>query len=244
MSGPRRKEDLIVEWIGQEALVYCSSTSRAFCLNPVASRIFTLCDGEHTPAAMANSLTDLSTLPDEREASVSNSLAMLEKHGLLQDLVLSPSRRDFLKVAAVLVPTVLVVGAPLPAMAASTDCINNNSCATGNFGCNPCDPGAGNANPPDCSARPGDSRQYYCMRLYHIPTSVGAGGVLTILSTSCRGDSIVGGGFPNCEPETTIGATAGKWHRTCDLARQAVIDDWLLTTRTQSPANYKCCYCG
>src|SRR4051812_32599420 len=49
-----RTEDLIVEALGDELLVYDSERDRAHSLNGTAARVWELCDGERDPAALAD----------------------------------------------------------------------------------------------------------------------------------------------------------------------------------------------
>lgn len=49
-TGPAaRQDDLIVEHVGDEILVYDLRTHRAYCLNRTAAALWSLCDGQTDP---------------------------------------------------------------------------------------------------------------------------------------------------------------------------------------------------
>lgn len=128
---PRQLPDLDVQWLEGEAVIYHPGTTQALYLNEVCSRVFSLCDGTHSEAAMAEQL-------GYDGASVEHALAMLEQYGLLRPDALP--RREFLRAAAWL-PVILAVTAPEPAMAASASCITHPQCGTNGPAnlCAPCD---------------------------------------------------------------------------------------------------------
>ena len=228
MDLPQRKPDLIIEWLGDEALIYSDEHAKAFCLNPLCSKIFQLCDGQHSVRAMAKTLTGDSK---QREAAVLESLTVLQEHGLLQSLP-KLRRRELLKASA-LIPVVLAVAAPLPAAAQSAGgggpsgtCITNTACNTGPFGCNPCD--QTNGTPAVCPPN------QFCMKLMAL--SRAANGLDVAPGTTCANDSEIVG-FRNCEPENPV---TGIWHRNCTFARAQAVARQL---PGQAVDNYKCCFC-
>jgi hypothetical protein len=146
-----RSEDLIVEELGDEVLVYDSNSDTAHCLSPDAARVWGLCDG----GTSIESLTAQVSLTAER---VENALVELERCELLEARPTltgdGHTRRELgLKVAqvgaaAAAVPLIVSVAAPTPAMAvtpafcferSSGNCGTQTGC-TKEVGCCCCTP--------------------------------------------------------------------------------------------------------
>jgi hypothetical protein len=132
-----RTQDLIVQEMGEETLVFDRRTDVAHCLSPVASLIWSLCNGTTDHPALTAAVA--ATGVDDAEAVVDAALLDLADKDLLQDGV---SRRVAMKkmakygAGALAVPLVVSVMAPAAAMATSpgtqaagTVCTNNNQCA-------------------------------------------------------------------------------------------------------------------
>ena len=51
-----RSEELVIEELGDELLVYDESTHRAHCLSATAARVWRACDGQRTPDALCAEL--------------------------------------------------------------------------------------------------------------------------------------------------------------------------------------------
>ena len=64
-------------------IVYDSTRDRVHYLNATASVVFTLCDGEHSPDAMADELATLFGV-DPPQPEVADCLANFAAEGLLQ----------------------------------------------------------------------------------------------------------------------------------------------------------------
>ena len=132
-----RSDDLIVEELGDEVLVYDSSSDMAHCLTPDAARVWRLCDGN----------TSIDSLPAQADLSaerVVQALRELESSELFEQAPTlggdGHTRREMgLKVAkvgaaAAAMPLIVSVAAPAPAMAATLAfCANFSS---GNCGSN------------------------------------------------------------------------------------------------------------
>ena len=116
-----RAEDLIVEEVGDEVLVYDSNADTAHCLSPDAASVWRRCDGK-TPIEGLTAQVDLSA---ER---VESALSELERCELLEEppTPAGHTRRDLtLKVAkisaaAAATPLIISVAAPTPAQAATS----------------------------------------------------------------------------------------------------------------------------
>lgn len=124
-SLPRaRQDDLLVETVGDELLLYDQNSYTAHCLSPIAACIWRHCDGEHD-------VTDLAVLAGASERLVADALHELREKDLLdaepalmQSTVPGESRREALgRVArygaAAAVPLVVSATAATPAMASS-----------------------------------------------------------------------------------------------------------------------------
>ncbi|MEG3436903.1 PqqD family peptide modification chaperone [Pannus brasiliensis CCIBt3594] len=132
-----RKEELFLQEMGEELLVYDRERSTSHCLNPIAARVWQTCDGQHTIPEIAEKLgqdrPDLSLGPIEIQDLVRQVLDELESRHLLLEYQ-SPdrntariSRRKALKntvlvggfALGALSPSIRSIVAPTPAMASS-----------------------------------------------------------------------------------------------------------------------------
>ncbi len=125
----KRVERLVVKELDGEILVYDLDNDEAHCLNGTASAVWKQCNGNATPAQVANRLQG--TCPGLTEELVLLALAQLQKRDLLVDAVTVPgdiaglSRREALKRfgltagAALMAPLITSIVAPTPAQAAS-----------------------------------------------------------------------------------------------------------------------------
>jgi hypothetical protein len=140
-----RSEDLVVEELGDELLVYDLTTDQAHALGPAAARVWRACDGKTDAVAFSVELG----LDDE---TITRALDELRANRLLDEgTELAPgiSRRDLsVKVAKVggavaATPLIVSLAAPLPAaaqtvtplqcaqditMGCGTECMNRNCC--------------------------------------------------------------------------------------------------------------------
>src|SRR4051794_18492497 len=76
-----RIDELVVEEVGDELLIYDSAKKRAHCLSATAARVWRACDGQGSVEALSETLSlsaeDVSRTLDELEA-----LELLERTGL------------------------------------------------------------------------------------------------------------------------------------------------------------------
>lgn len=131
-----RADELVVETLKDEILIYDLSRDQASCLNPTAALVWKYADGKTSVADIAKKMSkDLGSSVDTRV--VYYALEQLDKKHLLAQSVQAPkqyqqmSRRDFLVKAgvvgaAVAIPVVIAMAAPSPAMA--------GVCSTGGCG--------------------------------------------------------------------------------------------------------------
>lgn len=140
-----RTQDLLVERIDDELVVYDLYDKQVHCLGPLATSIFELCDGQRSSSelALAASAGTGRTVTGEEVAA---ALAELDEHGLLVRPTLAVhnglSRRDMMRKSARLgaavaaVPLITSVVAPTAAMALNgiptgcTGCGQNKDCAS------------------------------------------------------------------------------------------------------------------
>jgi hypothetical protein len=122
-----RVDQLSVEPLGDETLVYDLSNNKAHCLNRTAAAVWRLCDGQTSVADMTASLRhQLGANVDEDV--VQAALQELTKTNLLQEgmpalqpgfLGSAMSRREISIRAGIMVPVVASILVPRPAAAAS-----------------------------------------------------------------------------------------------------------------------------
>jgi hypothetical protein len=122
-----RVDQLTVETLGDETLVYDLSNNKAHCLNRTAAAVWRLCDGQNTiPAIAARLRQELDATLDDSVVPV--ALQELSKANLLQQdpAAIQPgflgstlSRREMSIRAGLMVPVVASILVPTPAAAAS-----------------------------------------------------------------------------------------------------------------------------
>lgn len=119
-----RHEDLLVEELPEELLVYDLKSFRAHCLNRAAAIVWRACDGRTTVEEMARRVGEKLEIPQD-DTVVRLALAQLRKARLMETPLARDeprvSRRDVLRrlgIAAALLPLVHTIVAP-DAMAAS-----------------------------------------------------------------------------------------------------------------------------
>ena len=158
MNLPQAKsENIVVNTLKDEVLIYDLSTNQAFCLNETASHVFNACDGKTT----FDELQSRYGYPDEL---IFLALDGLKKNALLADEYHSPfaglNRREVIRrvglASMVALPVISGLVAPTPAMAQSTACTTGVSQGQGNCpGGQRCVGGACSVCIPTGSAVPG-----------------------------------------------------------------------------------------
>ena len=141
-----RKDDLVIQEVTGETLVYDLKSHQAHCLNHTAALVWKNCDGKRTVAQLMQRLERELKSPVSEEV-VWLALDQLEKSNLLEEGTLVPlglapmSRRALIRslgvATALAVPLVTSIVSPTAAQAFSK---------CGGFGA-PC----GGANPPCCA---------------------------------------------------------------------------------------------
>lgn len=123
-----RREELVIEELPDETLVYDLKRHKAHCLNHTAAAVWRHCDGSTTIPQLALILKEESDLPRD-EGIVRLALDRLQKAKLLEDgfngTGISHSRRDLVKKlalfgGAMMLPMVSSITSPAAAMQAST----------------------------------------------------------------------------------------------------------------------------
>jgi hypothetical protein len=116
---------LTIQHVGLETLIYDERRHQAFCLNPVSSAVWALCDGSHSPAEIAVKVAL------ELKHPVSEGLVLLALEELRRDALLVAgsvpvaladlSRREIMRKlgtgAALLLPAIAMIAAPRAAEA-------------------------------------------------------------------------------------------------------------------------------
>lgn len=130
-----RREDLIVEELPNEVLVYDLKTDKAHCLNRTAALIWKNCDGEKTEGEIASLLEDELKTPMSMQV-VMLGLEELAGNGLLKEDASAPprarvSRRRLIQqlglTAAIALPVIMSLSVPAAAGAGSAadPCVAN-----------------------------------------------------------------------------------------------------------------------
>jgi len=136
-----RSEELILQDVGDEVLIYDQRRHRAFCLNPMAAVVFRQADGRRTIADLSRIVERTFGVP-EGEALVRLAVNRLARARLLENWrsfmadPQSPSRREVMRrigrwglsaSLALLLPSVKAILAPTAAQTATTirpdDCV-------------------------------------------------------------------------------------------------------------------------
>jgi hypothetical protein len=121
----RLTQDLAIQQVGDETLVYDERRHMAFCLNRVAAAVWQECNGELDASQIADRLTVKLAHPISREV-VDFALAQLSRDGLLQipaapAPVAALSRRSLMARAGagavMMLPVVAAIMAPRAAQA-------------------------------------------------------------------------------------------------------------------------------
>jgi hypothetical protein len=145
-TNPRaRKDGLIVQKLPDETLVYDLERDRAHCLNQTAAIVWQHCDGQSSAKEIARALKDKTKQPvDERLVWL--AIEQLGRNHLLKETPALPrhltgiNRRELVRAlgltAAVAIPVVASIIAPLPAQAATclppgASCTSSAECCSG-----------------------------------------------------------------------------------------------------------------
>lgn len=139
-----RQNDLVVQELPEEVLVYDLKKHKAFCLNQTAAFVWRHADGETTVEQIAYLLQKKLRTPVD-ESVVWFALEQLAKDGLLENKVDAPlmfagmNRRDLIKTlgksAAVALPLVMMITAPTAASAQSGCRQKGQTCGGSNGTC-------------------------------------------------------------------------------------------------------------
>ena len=133
MTPKARHENLVVQELGDETVVYDEKRNHVHRLNRTSALVWKNCDGRKTVADLAE-LIQVEMGASVTEEIVWLALEQLEKERLLEEKLVRPedaknvTRRQMLKKAALvggmtlLLPVVQSIVAPTPAMAMSVSC--------------------------------------------------------------------------------------------------------------------------
>jgi hypothetical protein len=159
-----RKDNIVVQEMDGEVLIYDLINNRAFCLNQTSALVWQNCDGTKTVAEISDVLgRELKSQTNEDVVWLAINQLSKEKLLLQEPATVNKfaglSRREVIKkvglASAIAIPVITSLVAPMAIHAAST-CIAGNACtctnASGNSG-DPCTPTAGTACAVDCICR-------------------------------------------------------------------------------------------
>ena len=148
LSPKARKQRLVIKKLADETLVYDEINNKAHCLNSTAGMVWKFCDGRTSIAQMTRMLEDEMSAPVPEQV-VWLAIKQLEESSLLEVKVAEAnwnslaSRRELVRrlgIAAVVLPLITSIQAPVAAQAGS--CRTAGQPCTG-AGLGNCCPGMG-----------------------------------------------------------------------------------------------------
>lgn len=118
---PSKTENVVVQNLESELLIYDLVTNKVFCLNETSAIIYQACDGK-------TSFDELKNKHNLTDEIIFLALDLLKKENLLEENFVSPlqgmNRRKVVKIigktSLIAIPIISSLMAPSPAMAAST----------------------------------------------------------------------------------------------------------------------------
>ena len=157
-----RKNDIVVQQLKDETLVYDLKSNKAYCLNETSALVWGLCNGKRTVSDISDEMTK-ATKTLIREEFVALALdqfdkdELLENGGSMEGHFGNFSRRDVIRkvgfASVIALPVISSIVAPKASMAQSsalqgfsTPCATDGQCASGScstFLNQCCTPGAG-----------------------------------------------------------------------------------------------------
>lgn len=162
-----RKDDLVVQEMPDEVLVYDLKSHKAHCLNQTAAVVWNHCDGQTTAAEIAG-LMEQEWRKPVGEDVVWLALKQLDKANLLQEPLAKSeggrrfSRREVIRRlgigVAVAAPLIVTITSPQSVHAAT--CVPNNACSAATCGL-PCGDTGQDCNTKICK-RDGNSNNFSC----------------------------------------------------------------------------------
>ncbi len=138
-----REENLVVQELPEEILVYDLKTEQAHCLNKTAAFVWKHCDGKTPVTDIAKLLEGIFGNPVEDDF-VRLAINLLDEKNLLNEKTSSrfnlPNRREIIRkiglASVVALPVVASLAAPIGALAnANCACVNPGDCMS-QVGCN------------------------------------------------------------------------------------------------------------
>lgn len=151
-----RSDELVVEEVGDEILVYDQRNDRAHCLSGAAARVWRASDGDTTVEQMSDALEiDLDVVRDAlQELGGCDLLEAWQPAGVTR----REATTKLAKVGAVAAaaPLIYSIAAPSPALATSQATCLNAGCSSN--GCGPCKQAPLNC----CCCGPGSGNQKFC----------------------------------------------------------------------------------
>ena len=153
-----RKDGLVIQELPDEVLVYDLDSDRAHCLNQTAAFVWQRCDGRNTTAQITRKLGQQFDCPVD-EKIVWLALDQLGRNHLLERQPIPPpalmgmNRRAMVRslglAAALAIPVVTSILAPMPAQAAT--CLPSGSPCSDPTQCCPVGSGVCSGSPATCA---------------------------------------------------------------------------------------------
>ena len=125
--------NIVRQEIGEEILLFNRSKAEVVLLNPTASKVYRLMGPGYPLEAVSEELARSEPEWKNVASALTEEVAsQLSEHQLADYSVpKSSSRREILKTAGILLPSLLALRVPLPAMAGSAPCPGSTPCTVG-----------------------------------------------------------------------------------------------------------------
>ncbi len=162
MNKPKaRKNDIVIQKLEDETLVYDTNENKAFCLNETSALVWSLCDGKRTALNISDEMSRRFKT-HVTEEFVGLALDQFSKDNLLENseqaYFIGISRREMIrKVGATSVVTLPIVSSLVaPEAASAMSCASLNSSCSGSSECcsNSCTATTGASTGPSCCVSP------------------------------------------------------------------------------------------
>lgn len=215
-----RKDDLVIQELDGEVMVYDLKENKALCLNQTSALIWQLCDGKQTQKEISIKLSE-KLKSKANEELIWFALGQLKKEKLIENgneltnPFVGMHRREILKKVGlgtmIALPVVASIVTPNPIMAASCLGLNASGCTAAPNNCCP------NSPTLNCNTTPVTSTMVCCLGTGYILT--GTASTVPNVNGNCATKTDADCAVVCCDGAGTIsmctGGPAGQYTCTC-----------------------------
>lgn len=215
-----RKDDLVIQELDGEVMVYDLKENKALCLNQTSALIWQLCDGNQTPKEISIKLSQ-KLKSKANEELVWLALSQLKKEKLIENgneltnPFVGMNRREILKkvglATMIALPVVASIVTPSSIMAASCLGLNSAGCTAAPNNCCP------NSPTLNCNTTPVTSAMVCCLGTGYILT--GTASTVPNVNGNCATKTDADCAVVCCDGAGTIsmctGGPSGQYTCTC-----------------------------